>query len=334
MRRAALTPLHKQASLIVRCLVLVLFCIVRPGTVHSQNLIPNTSFEELDVECMGPMTYGAVQQWTSGVCSAGGVLYHRCSTDNGFPTHGTPGNAIGHQAPVEGVAYCALYTYTLDPQAHTPYSMTAPLLAPLSAGVEYCFSASASLADRSAYSTPQMHVLFTPQILNGCNGTDTTVWLNTAQVTLNTTGVDTASWSLLSGSFVAAGGESYITIGNFRGTLDPDTVYLGPTTYHTERAMFYLDALELRQCVVSVEEHVRQGLQVSFDPSVRRLSLSSGKGGVLAMVALHDMAGRTVPTKVVGTEPVQLDLASVPNGVYVVQVRVGSQMMSSRVVVY
>ena len=314
--------------------MLVLLCCVRPGTAHAQNLIPNASFEELDVECTGPMTYDQLVEWTTGLCSAGGTLAHQCSSDNGFPTHGTPGNAIGYQAPVDGMAYCALYTYTLNPQAYNPYSITVPLLAPLSPGVEYCFAVHASLADRSAYSTPEMHVLFTPQILSGCNGSDTTVWLNTAQITLNTVGVDTASWSLLSGSFVAAGGEAYLTIGNFRGLQDPDTVYMGPTSWPSMRAMYYLDALELRQCVVSVTEQARQGLQAAYDPRTRRLAVRTDQGGVLSMVELHDMAGRTVPTRVVGTEPIQIDLGSIPNGVYVVQVRAGSHMLSTRVVVY
>jgi len=333
MRCSTLTGLLRVVNQAARALFIGLFWVVS-SDLHSQNLIPNPSFEELEVECTGPVVYSYLQDWTTPVCGVGGIMQHGCSTANGYPNHGTPGNAVGYAVPVDGEAYCAIFTYRRIFLEGSRYYLTVQLLEPLLAGVGYCFSLHASLAERSVYSTPQLHAIFMNEQPFGCGGVDTLEWVNNAQVVLNTTGVDTSSWSLLSGSFIAAGGETYITIGNFRGRAEPDTVYLGPTTYPLDLAIYYLDALELRQCVVSVDERAEGGLRMAYDANARRVSITGPQATLLTDVTLHDMAGRMVLRDAGNAGTVQLDLSGLPDGVYLVQAQTGATQLSTRIVVY
>ncbi len=318
-----------------KCLPLAFGLSLSAHLAHGQNLILNPGFEELEVPCVGgPATFSSLQAWTHPVCSENVSFAHACSAALGFPTHGTPANLIGYQEPVDGLGYVAMYTYDRYSTFPPSYYLTGPLLVPLDGGTEYCFSLHVSLADQSAYRTSYLHVIFTEELPNSCNGVDTLVWVHDAQVVLNTTDADTSSWSLLSGSFVAAGGESYLTIGNFVGMLDPDTMYFGPTTFPAQRAMYYIDALELRPCVVAVEEYEEMTLRTTYDPGSRSLSIIGLPKTNWNRVVLLDMAGRMVTSHPGRLGSVQIDVSGLSAGFYIIQAVAAGKQYSTRVAIF
>lgn len=302
--------------------------------VSAQNLIPNPSFEELEVLCEGPVSYSDLNDWTLAGCTINPALYNACSALNGFPNDGTPSNAFGHQEPVDGQAYITMLTYLANVSVTPPFYATCPLLEPLVADVEYCFSAHVSLVDRAAYRTRDMHVFLSDAFPSACNGLDTSVWVNDAQLVLNTTDVDTASWVLLSGSFSASGGESYLTIGNFNARFDPDTIYIAPSSVPWQSAMYYLDVLDLRPCASSVPEHGTDELLATYDPATQELMISAAQAREITDVVLFDASGRIVRSFKGGFGTIRYAVGDLPHGIYVVHAGTKGTRLSSRVVIH
>lgn len=241
---------------------------------------------------------------------------------------------MGFQWPVDGASYVAMYTYSRYVNYPLACYMTTPLLEPLVAGTEYCFSLHLSLADRSAYRTTWLGVVLTEQFPSACNGVDTLIWRNEAQLVFNTSEVDTSAWSLHSGSFVATGGESFVTIGHYAGMLDPDTVFFGATTLPAQMAVYYMDALELAPCAVSVEENYETSLRSVYDPTSRSLSIIGPLNTIWTRVVLLDTAGRVVYSHPGGLGTVQMELGAISEGIYIVRASSDSEQFSTRVVLH
>jgi len=300
----------------------------------AQNLIPNPGFEEMDVPCIANSSYVDLAFWTRAQCAAGGAYFNVCSTVNGFPNAGTPSNFFGYQIPADGVAYTTTTTFALDPDFPPSFYLSSPLTEPLEAGVEYCFSANVSLAEQSAFRTTDLYVICTSYFPTTCNGNDTLNWTTESQLILNTTAVDTAEWSVLSGSFIATGGEEYITIGDFNGPASADTIYVGPSSFPSQQATYYVDKLELRTCESAVGEYSAGALEVAYDARAGLLAITTPSKEQLENIALVDMAGRAVVSMSNSSSPTQLNVAALPRGVYVVRAEASGTRLSRRVVLY
>ena len=316
----------------IRFIGCVIVCMVESDKIHAQNLIPNSSFEDLVEPCLDFPVYSDLASWVLCSCNYGGGYFHSCSTANGFPNAGTPGNNWGFEEPLDGEAYLATITFTESGTYR--YYLSTPLTEPLVPGVEYCFTLHASLAEVSAYRTTDLHVIFTTYYPTACNGNDTLNWISEAQFVLNTTDVDTASWTELSGSFVATDTEAYMTIGDFNAPTTPDTIYIGPSTFPSQRAIYYIDKLELRTCESAVQEASADELLVAYDADAGVLNLSTSAAIPFTYVALFDPAGRVVLNEPTNGTTVRFSTRGLPRGVYVVRAEVNGSLLNRRVVLY
>src|SRR6218665_162426 len=145
----------------------------------------------------------------------------------------------------------------LDCGAANPEYVQVNLLSPLGAGTTYCVSFYASLFDQ--WNTP------TPFI--GAHFSNTPVTVNpfisgiTAQVQAPGP-TDPTVWVQISGTFVAAGGEEYMTMGCFQGNV--------PTVFSYN----YIDMIDVHPMNISVDLGPDQ--QVCADMPV---TLDAGTGG-------------------------------------------------------
>ena len=311
------------------------FCAILGSIpMRAQNLIPNAGFEDLDELCLDMTNYLDAADWVLCSCNFGGGYFHSCSTANGFPNAGTPGNIWGYEEPLDGEAYMATITFIRNMEGTYRYYLSTPLTEPLVPGVEYCFTLHASLAEVSAYRTTDLHVIFTTYYPTACNGNDTLNWITEAQLVLNTTDVDTASWTELSGSFVATAAEAYMTIGDFNAPATPDTIYIGPSTFPSQRAIYYIDKLELRTCESAVQEASADELVVAYDADAGVLNLSTSAAIPFTYVALFDPAGRVVLNEPTNGTTVRFSTGGLPRGMYVVRAEVNGSLLNRRVVLY
>ncbi len=288
----------------------------------------------MDEPCIAYSNYDHLTYWTEAQCTVGPPYLNVCSTVNGFPSGGTPANFIGFQHPADGVGYLSMTTYNLNLSNSTKFYPSVQLLEPLESGVEYCFSAYVSLAEQSAFKTTDLFMICTNDFPTVCSGNDTLNWPTESQLILNTTDVDTADWTLLTGSFIALGGEEYITIGDFNGPGTPDTIYVGATSFPSQQATYYIDKLELRSCEIGVQDVKESELTVLYDAAGDVLSITTPSAKQLHSIRLVDMAGRTALRTPGGGTSIQFGVADLPRGVYVVQVGTDGAWLNRKVVLY
>jgi len=214
--------------------------ILFPWNVCAQNLIPNPDFE-MHTNCPTGVGTGVPLPcipWVDATLGSSCDFFDECSTSWLVDV---PQNLFGFEPAHSGTGYAGAILW----QANTEYReyLQAPLLSPLIAGQYYYFSMWVSFADMScgidrigAYFSadqpspdgdPNNHIAATPQVhylfgyFNDPNG-----------------------WTLISGCFLAEGGEQYVTIGNFYSDadthIDPDCAANPPLISY-----YYIDDVSL-----------------------------------------------------------------------------------------
>lgn len=221
--------------------------------LNAQNLVPNESFEKFLV-C--PKRIDHVRQlyisdWLQA--TAGSIDYfHSCSA-----TCGTPHNAAGTQNPKTGEGYIGMYCYKGN---YREYAQ-AKLKSPLQAGVTYYVGFSVSLAENSGFAIDRIGAAITKAKLNSrvegileclkieqVDGQTKKTKTTCEQQALNPNGnilSDTKGWVIISGTFVAKGGEQYITIGNFYNAEETKTEKAGGR--QEDAAYYFIDDVILNQ---------------------------------------------------------------------------------------
>lgn len=200
---------------LLHLLFTLLFCSY---CTAQQNHVPNGSFEYY-VSC--PTGISQVdrcigwRQYTTGSSD----YFHSCN-----PLM-LPSNTFGFQNAAHGNAYAGCFTYIHnDTRIYKEY--VAGVISPLTPGVAYSVSISASLANTSKYATNDLGVYFYD------NGPWTVpqqgVLSVTPQVSFSSYGTikDTANWVRLKGIFVADSAYDNLIIGGFKhyNNLQLDTI--------------------------------------------------------------------------------------------------------------
>lgn len=218
-----------------------------PYCIKAQNLVPNESFEKYLV-C--PKRIDHVRQlyiadWQQA--TAGSVDYfHACSA-----TCGTPHNAAGTQRPKTGEAYVGIYCMNGDYREY----LQAKLKQPLVAGTTYYVQFSASLAEISGLAVDRLGAVVSVTKINSrteallecltvenINGKQATSKQPCKLQVFNTPGklmTENKKWFNISGTFVAQGGEQYITIGNFYPSNETTTKVVAPDK--SNAAYYFID---------------------------------------------------------------------------------------------
>ncbi len=216
---------------------ILLFCIVCKG--YNQNLITNPDFEQYTV-CptgLGGGNPTGIVGWSN--TNYGNVDYYNTCTTN--PSVGVPNNLVGTQSPHSGVAYGGQIVWFYFP-FYREYFLN-HLTSPLVAGEYYMFSMFISLADNTC-GCNHMGAYFSelpppyPGNINGPLNVDAQVENHNSMLN------DEVNWTLITGCFMAQGGEEYVTIGNF---YDDNETIMDPVCFTplTQYAYYYLDDVSL-----------------------------------------------------------------------------------------
>lgn len=202
-------------SWIHRCIQLLCFAGMAIPVI-GQNEVPNYSFETLS---MCPQQFGGPGPTVAPPWEAPTIgtpdIFNVCATSNNVTV---PNNFFGTQDPVTGDGYGGFYC-KIDGFEYREY-LQAPLLNPLDAGTWYYVSFWVSLGENGCGS-PYIgaYLSSTPPTSGGTGPLNFTPQVESNQGYLS----DTENWTLISGCFLAAGGESYITIGNFNNDAETPT---------------------------------------------------------------------------------------------------------------
>ena len=233
----------------VRLIVLGLatsFGLAAPAA-QAVNLVPNPSFETY-TSC--PTSFSQINlaaPWFTP--NTGTSDFLDACAPNTFPSVNVPANQQGFQSAHTGVGYAGLIP--LSAAADYREYVSAPLNAPLVPGTPYNVQFWVSLADSSLLAIDRMGaylsvgsvgpvpnyaaLAFTPQIESPLN-----------QFLTNATG-----WTLISGTFVAAGGENHITIGNFHSDATTNST-AGPGLW-PGGSYYYIDDVSVQVVVPTLQ---------------------------------------------------------------------------------
>ena len=241
-----------------------LLALLHWGNVQAQtqeNLVYNPSFEEHSecpqrIDAIGIMS--GVDAWWQPTRGSSDY-FHSCGGRECL----TPRNKMGLQQPHTGEAYCGIYC---SKENYREYLQT-ELREPLVAGKHYRVSYWASLADKSPHAVASLAALFTHDRISDTTwnvlmhnevsdlGAEQKQIISTyykPQVINGEVVDNTTDWQLISGEFVAAGGEKYLTIGNFNSfnhshvilTDIPNAVLPGAYYYIDDVSVVCIDCME------------------------------------------------------------------------------------------
>ena len=214
------------------------------------NLVPNSSFELYDTCPYNQSKINFAIPWFDPIQTTSDFA-HQCNGGLTQPLPGTwggvPYNFWGHQYAKTGLGYAGLgtlcYLCAQDMREYISVRLTDSLIA----GKKYCASFYVSLADTSLYATDMIGAYFS--VNTPCCGNPFILQFN-PQIE-NTVGNilnDTVNWVLISGSFIATGGESFLTIGNFKNDLNTLVDTLTHVNSYYPAAYYYIDDVSVYCC--------------------------------------------------------------------------------------
>jgi len=214
------------------------------------NIVTNFSFESW-TDCPSawnvyPPNGNTVNTWRSAN-DATPDFYTPCIIPCGWCPHpfqgywNTPGNFLGSQAPITGNSYSGIIAYEEDglgPSEWKEYIQIQTTCA-LEAGVTYEVSFYASLCDDCDYSVIELGAYISSTAISKNDAFAMNSY--TPQI-VNTGGqlTNKSGWTKISGNYTAAGGEQYMTIGNFNNNAGTTVGNIGGPNPQT-MAYYYIE---------------------------------------------------------------------------------------------
>ncbi|MEW6470396.1 MAG: gliding motility-associated C-terminal domain-containing protein [Bacteroidota bacterium] len=211
----------------------------------TQNLVPNYSFEVYSsCPTNAAEIYKAIPWFQPSI--ANGNIYNSSSSEYFHSCNltivGVPLNFAGRQIAFAGQGYAGIVLYAGNNREYIEVKLIDSLIA----GKTYCLSFYISLAESSEWGIDMIggylandsvltsvitYIPVIPQVENATSNTIT----------------DTSGWVLISGSFIAQGGEKFLTIGNFRDNSNTQLTPMNPQ-FPSGYAYYYIDDVSLICC--------------------------------------------------------------------------------------
>jgi len=308
--------------------------------VNSQvNLVPNPGFENV-IYCdtmLGSISRGNLPPWDAP--SLGSVDgFNACAIGGFDPGFGVPNNNWGYQYPHSGNGYVggAGYGGFSVPGAGGREYIQVELDSILVAQVMYCGSFYVNLSNKSKLASNNMGMYFSDIHYSG-GGYST---LNLIPQ-INDTNIvsDTAGWTLVSGSFIAQGGEKYIIVGNLYDDVSTDSVHLNGTA---NMSYYFIDDVDVHRCVqVGVNELGVKSEELSLFPNpaqgelgIRYFDKLSKTELGIKNIKIYDVMGEMVISQLslVNSKSVSIDVGNLARGIYFVEVETEKGVMRKKFV--
>lgn len=255
--------MHLKIHTMKKSYLLLITLLFTQFFTQGQNLMVNGSFEDYNVCPLygNPWYYtpSKVTGWTNVTNHTGSAdMFNPCDwqTPSNFPTS----NQWGNQAPCDGDSYVGFYMTMVE--SSTPLSwreyIVGSFTTPLTAGVTYNLSFCVSLADEMKYGSDHIEWMFS----NTIPEVDVSVYTTSSQQHrfLSTYGYTPSGgyygtpittkngWTTVSGTYTAAGGEMYLTLGNFYNTNSTNVAATSGSNSNGN-SYYYLDNVVLTPIV-------------------------------------------------------------------------------------
>ena len=226
----------------INFVILILLLKVLP--VFGQNLVYNGSAEIVDT-CWFPFKSLRIASGWFEPNYSSPELFNNCSI---IPLFQVPKNRSGFQYAKHGNGYFGVGSASnQDNSISANEYISTTLKRPLKKKFTYCVSFYVALAQwPTNCAFDRMGALFTKEIPT-YPFEDRILETPQVESPLGVTLTDTLNWTLVQDSFVAAGGEQYLTIGQFNAFTDLTLETFGgnPSFYET---YYYIDSIVVLEC--------------------------------------------------------------------------------------
>lgn len=221
-----------------------------------------------------------------------------------------------NQVPHSGEAYFGIIAFNYSGE-YREYA-TGQLSSPLIGGVQYTVEFYASLNDGYIQAVNELgaylsatapgpysnalHISVTPQIEN-------TILL----------GSD-STWMLVTGTFVAAGGEQYITIGNFNDDANTTVTQVGNVGSYG--AYYFVDDVSVTELPTGMNLTEQKNILVYPNPVSNQLAISNMQYAITE-IEIYDVLGQRVfclPGNISG-QLIMADVSKLNSGIYFLRLR-------------
>ncbi|MBS1658825.1 MAG: gliding motility-associated C-terminal domain-containing protein [Bacteroidetes bacterium] len=246
----------------MRYFLLPLFLFVLQLPVVAQNLVPNPGFEDtIDVCKPYPWlsTFQQVKYWFG----ANGTPDYFSSSNQctlQFMPYQNP--FAGYQISRSGTAHAGIFTLWY-PQCFMEY-IGVRLNKQLKSDREYIVSFYVSLADESFYSVRKLGAFVGYDSISlpslGCT-------LGVVPQVDVDPGQDTMNWKLISGNFIARGGEQFLYIGNFHDNAGTDKDTVNEHGFQWNQSYYFIDDVSLIEVQDSVGVSSVPAFPLAFSPN-------------------------------------------------------------------
>jgi hypothetical protein len=292
---------------------LITLCIFSFFSVKGQNLIPNGDFEQY-ITC--PASTGQFYNVTGWMNPTGGSPDYFDSCNPGQVN--VPNSIYGYQPAHSGGGFSGLFIYSGN-SANTREYIEVQFTTPLIASQCYYFEMYVNLADNFKYFSDAIGAYFSDTLITGQPGYQ--VLLYTSQITNTTGNFDTISWRLVSGTYLANGGEEHILIGNFKDDSNTSfTFYNNAGTYNY--AYVYIDDVSLSPCTGTEEILPSSGEtndQFTIYPNPVKDELKINAKNRMEEIKIYDVIGKKVFEQANFRSSV-FNIQSLNSGIYFIEI--------------
>ena len=220
-------------------------------------------------------------------------------------------------------------TYTTSYPNTREYAQV-QLLDSLQSGHTYCVEFYVSL---TLYNPPYSYAIdkIGAFLSNNAISSTSLSYLNyTAQVQSPTGTIlsDSANWTLISGTYIALGGEKFITVGNFNNDANTDTLDYGYGYQHG--AYYYIDDISVVECVTGISTPVANS-KTSVYPNPFNSSVTikfDNAKTELCTLTLYDLRGQIMRTIInISSDQVVIQKNDLQNGLYYFVLRTSDRVL-------
>lgn len=306
-----------------RIIVVLITLYFGSGFVAAQiNLVPNPSFENI-TSCpgngseiyMAPPWFQPCVYSGNTTISSSSDLYNTCSP---YWSDGVPINVIGYQFARTGIGYIGIYGYvdTLNIREY----IEVPLPITLVANNIYCLTYYVSLANACGIAVSNMGAYFSvDSLLDNTNLKAIDFVSPQIENALGNMLGDTANWMLVSGSFIAAGGEKFMTIGNFHKPANTNTQMLNNGGIN--RAYYYIDDISVIDCTnAGINEHQDEiTISISPNPTSGKFTITSSTLQIQHLKIIN-LLGEIIFQSEISSQHSEIDVSAFAKGIYFVSV--------------
>ena len=311
--------------------IIIYLCLFSAIKADSQNLVLNPSFEDT-ILC--PTTIFPMQCKYWYRATMGSPDYFSEQPNIFCGTSYVPQSGVGYQYARTGIAYVGLATLMqpLNPNyLNRREYIGGELSDTLKQGHEYCVSFYVSVAEELKYVTDGIGLY-----LSVDSAVDYTININLSFIPQieNPSGniiYDTLNWVQISGTYIANGGEKYLTIGNFKDNANTMIDSINNSVPQSQyESYLFIDDVSVIDCTVGISE-VNDNLSIGkLYPNPARTvvyyedNLNDIEKGI---IQLQDISGRNLKTYNLnsGTNRIAIPVSDLAKGMSMVKIKINGR---------